>query len=82
MSANIMRHTDKFSTAPQLGPEAMAEVAALGFRTVINNRPDGEAGPSQASSDDIARAAKAAGLTYVHLPVISGQITECESPRH
>lgn len=81
MLSNIMRHTDKFSTAPQLGPEAMAEVAALGFRTVINNRPDGEAGPSQASSDDIARAAEAAGLTYIHLPVISGQITELQARR-
>ena len=79
MSATITRHTDKFSTAPQLGPEDMAEVAALGFRTVINNRPDGEAGPSQASSEAIARAAESVGLTYVHLPVVSGQITELQA---
>lgn len=76
MSVPITRHTDKFSTAPQLGPEDMAEVAGLGFKTVINNRPDGEAGPSQASSAEIAKAAEAVGLNYVHLPVISGQITE------
>ena len=76
MPATITRHTDKFSTAPQLGPEDMAEVAALGFHTVINNHPDGEGGPTQPSSETIARAAEAAGLTYIHLPVISGQITE------
>ena len=76
MSVPITRHTDKFSTAPQLGPEDMAEVAGLGFKTVINNRPDGEAGPSQASSAEIAKAAEAVGLNYVHLPVVSGQITE------
>lgn len=76
MSAMITRHTDKFSTAPQLGPEDMAEVAALGYKTVINNRPDGEAGPTQPASAAIARAAEAAGMHYVHLPVISGQITE------
>lgn len=76
MSANITRHTDKFSTASQLGPDDMAEVAALGFRTVINNRLDGEAGPAQPASEAIARAAETAGLNYVHLPVISGQITE------
>ena len=79
MSATITRHTDKFSTSPQLGPEDMAEVAALGFRTVINNRPDGEAGPSQPSSESVARAAEAAGLTYAHLPVVSGQITELQA---
>lgn len=79
MSANITRHTDKFSTAPQLGPEDMAAVAALGFKTVINNRPDGEAGPTQPTSDAIAQAAEAAGMAYVHLPVISGQITELQA---
>ena len=35
------------SVAPQLAPEAMAEAAAAGFRSVVNNRPDFEGGPSQ-----------------------------------
>jgi uncharacterized protein (TIGR01244 family) len=33
--------------APQLTPEAMAEVARQGFKSVINNRPDFEHGPDQ-----------------------------------
>ena len=33
--------------APQLTPEAMAEAARAGFRSVINNRPDFEHGPQQ-----------------------------------
>jgi uncharacterized protein (TIGR01244 family) len=47
----------------------MAEVAAQGFRSVINNRPDFEAGPSQPTSAQLEAAALAAGLEYAHLPV-------------
>lgn len=56
-------------TAPQLSPEAMAAAAAAGFRSVINNRPDGEGGPEQPTSAQMAAAAAAAGLAYRHLPV-------------
>lgn len=55
--------------APQLQPAAMAEAAAAGFRSVINNRPDGEGGPDQPTSAQMAAAALAAGLQYAHLPV-------------
>ncbi len=58
--------------APQLTPEAMAEAAALGFKSVINNRPDFEHGPDQPTSAQIAAAAAAAGLQYRHLPVDGG----------
>ena len=57
------------SVAPQLPPEAMAEAARLGFRSVINNRPDFEHGPDQPTSADMEAAAQAAGLAYRHLPV-------------
>lgn len=57
------------SVAPQLAPQALAEVASLGFRSVINNRPDFEGGPDQPTSAAVAAAAQAAGLQYRHLPV-------------
>src|SRR6476469_6254299 len=57
------------SVAPQLGPEAMAEAVAAGFRSVVNNRPDFEGGPSQPTSASIEAAARAAGLDYAWLPV-------------
>lgn len=60
------------SVAGQLGPEAMAAVAAGGFRSVINNRPDFEGGPSQPTSAAVEAAALAAGLRYAFLPVASG----------
>lgn len=55
--------------APQLTPDAMTEVARLGFKSVVNNRPDHEHGPGQPTSAEIEAAAKAAGLEYRHLPV-------------
>jgi uncharacterized protein (TIGR01244 family) len=58
--------------APQLTPDAMAEAARAGFRSVVNNRPDFEHGPGQPSSAEMAAAAEAAGLQYRHLPVAGG----------
>ena len=58
--------------APQLMPEAMAEAAQAGFKSVVNNRPDFEHGPDQPTSAQIEAAARAAGLEYRHLPVDGG----------
>lgn len=55
--------------ASQLTPEAMAEAARAGFRSVVNNRPDFEHGPDQPTNAQIEAAAKAAGLEYRFLPV-------------
>lgn len=58
--------------APQLGPDAMAEAARMGFRSVVNNRPDFEHGPGQPTNAEIEAAARAAGLEYRFLPVDGG----------
>ena len=76
MAAIVTRHNEHFATAPQISPSDLAEIAAMGFKTVVNNRPDGEGGAEQATSAEVAVAAEAAGLRYVYLPVVSGQITE------
>ena len=55
--------------APQLTPEAMSEAARMGFRSVVNNRPDFEGGSDQPTSSAVEAAARAAGLEYRHLPV-------------
>ena len=67
-----------FSVAPQLTPDAMAEAARAGFKSVINNRPDFEHGPDQPTSAQIEAAALAAGLEYRFLPVDGGQQTADE----
>ena len=58
--------------APQLDGPAMAELARLGFKSVVNNRPDFEHGPDKPTSAAVEAAAKAAGLAYRHLPVAGG----------
>lgn len=63
---------DDVCVAPQLTPDAMAEAARMGFRAVVNNRPDFEHGPDQPTSAAIEAAARAAGLEYRHLPVSGG----------
>ena len=63
---------DTVCVAPQLTPDAMAEVARLGFKSVINNRPDFEHGPDQPANAAVEAAALAAGLQYRHLPVDGG----------
>jgi uncharacterized protein (TIGR01244 family) len=65
--ADIRPVTPEFATAPQLQPGDMAEAARLGYRRVINNRPEGES-PDQPSSDSMRAAAEAAGLEYVAVP--------------
>jgi uncharacterized protein (TIGR01244 family) len=58
--------------APQLTPQDMAEAARMGFRSVVNNRPDFEGGAEQPTNAHIADAAHAAGLEYRFLPVSGG----------
>jgi uncharacterized protein (TIGR01244 family) len=70
--ATVQRLSPDLCVAPQLGPEAMAWAAEQGFRSVINNRPDFEAGPDQPTNAVIEAAAVAAGLDYSFLPVAPG----------
>jgi uncharacterized protein (TIGR01244 family) len=65
--ADIRQVTPNFSVAPQIGPDDFAALAALGFKSIINNRPDGESAAD--IQDAQARAgAAAAGLTYRAIP--------------
>jgi uncharacterized protein (TIGR01244 family) len=54
--------------AGQIATDDVAQAAAAGVRTIINNRPDGEQ-PGQPASAEIEAAANAAGIAYVHIPV-------------
>jgi uncharacterized protein (TIGR01244 family) len=72
MSIPVQPLSPDLSVAPQLGPEAMAPLAEAGFKSVINNRPDFEGGPTQPTSATMQAAAEAAGLVYAHLPVAPG----------
>ena len=74
MSVAIASHNDLFGTAGQISVEHLAEIAALGYKSVINNRPDYEGGPDQPASDELQVQAEALGLHYAYLTVISGSL--------
>ena len=59
--------TPAFSVTGQITREGIKDAAAAGYRTLINNRPPGEA-PDQLSDAEARAAAEAAGLTYIALP--------------
>jgi uncharacterized protein (TIGR01244 family) len=70
------RHvTDDISVSPQITVEDVDEAARQGFKTIINNRPDGE-DPSQPPSREFEAAAAEAGLAYFHIPVRGGPTPE------
>ncbi|KHA64307.1 MULTISPECIES: TIGR01244 family sulfur transferase [unclassified Sphingomonas] len=65
----MIRHiNESISVAPQIAVEHVADIAAAGFKTIVNNRPDDE-DTGQPSGDAIRAAAEAAGLNYVAIPV-------------
>lgn len=72
---DFRRVTDDISVSPQIAVEDVEAAAAAGFRTIINNRPDGEE-PGQLSGHEIEAAARAAGLAYFHVPVRGGPTPE------
>ena len=72
MSTPVHRLTPAFGVAGQLDADDVAALAAQGWRSLVCNRPDGEAA-GQPASAELAQAAAAHGLAWRHLPVVSGQ---------
>lgn len=66
---------DQISVSPQISPDDVKTVAALGFRSIICNRPDGEA-PDQPTFEEIEVEARALGLECRDLPIISGKVQD------
>ncbi|WP_136442704.1 bifunctional protein tyrosine phosphatase family protein/NAD(P)/FAD-dependent oxidoreductase [Pacificoceanicola onchidii] len=66
---------DDITVSPQITSADLSKIAAAGYRSVICNRPDGE-GADQPSFDEIATAAKNAGLEARYLPIVSGKVLD------
>lgn len=67
--------SNRLFIAPQLTDADLSAAKAKGITTIINNRPDGEEATQPTASDN-RRAAEAEGLSYVHIPVVPGQVNE------
>ena len=65
------------SVMPQLSVADLSAVKAQGIRSIICNRPDGEAG-DQPTFEEIAKAAKKLGLETHYLPVVAGKVSDTE----
>jgi sulfide:quinone oxidoreductase len=72
---NIGQLSKRFSVTGQITAGDLSAIAAQGFKSIVNNRPDNEE-PNQPMSDDLASAAADLGLNYVYVPVVSGRITQ------
>ncbi len=81
MSFTVQVINDTFAVSGQLSAADMAAVAQAGYRSVIINRPDFEAGPQQPVADVVMRAAHEAGLVAEYQPVISGALTQEDAKR-
>ena len=73
----IARLTPNLSVASQIDEADLGALAALGFKAVINNRPDGEA-EGQPTAAALRAAARRRGLGYRHVPVVPGRLTEAD----
>ena len=75
--ANIIQLEPVIAVAPQLVEADFADIAARGFRSVVNNRPDGEA-PDQLANAQAEAAARRHGLEFRYQPVSSINATDDE----
>ena len=66
------------SVSPQIAPQDMKAIAAQGFRSVICNRPDGEAA-DQPSFEEIEAAAKKAGVQARYIPIAGGMVSDLDA---
>jgi sulfide:quinone oxidoreductase len=63
------------AVAPQLSEPDFVDVAARGFRSVVNNRPDGEVA-DQLPNAEAEAAARRHGLTFRYQPVNNIDVTD------
>lgn len=73
----IRQVAEGFAVSPQLSPDDIKALADEGFRSLLCNRPDGEA-PDQPTVAEIKAAAEQHGLAFRNVPVISGQLTPAD----
>ncbi len=69
--------TDGVTVAGQIDPTEIPLLAQKGFRTIICNRPDGEAA-DQPSFAEVEKAAAAHGMTVFYIPVAGSAIGETD----
>lgn len=67
----IRQVTDNLALAGQISLQDFEQLVAHGFKTFINNRPDGE-GVDQPPRNEFEAKAQALGVAYHYLPLNAG----------
>ena len=65
----------EISITGQITPDQVTMIAENGFKTIINNRPDGEE-PNQPTSAEIAAAAEKVGITYKEISFAGSELNQ------
>jgi uncharacterized protein (TIGR01244 family) len=68
---------ERVLVSPQIDLADIASARARGVELIVNNRPVGEA-EDQTPGAEIARAAKAAGLRYISIPVTHAGFSQAQ----
>ncbi len=71
----VKRISPFLSVSPQIYAAHVERLAAQGFKTIINNRPDNETDDQPLVEELSAEAAKH-GIEFINIPVIPGELTE------
>ena len=74
MSMEIRPLDDAYAVSPQIMPEDIPAIAAAGYTTVVDNRPDAEI-PPELHAEALRPALEAAGISLVVNPVVGGALT-------
>jgi len=71
----IKRISPFLSVSPQIYAAHVERLALLGFKTIINNRPDNET-DDQPLVEELAAEAARHNMEFIDIPVIPGELTE------
>lgn len=76
MSLPITKLSSDFYYTSQISVADITDIEILGYKTIVNNRPDGEGGVNQPSSSQLKDEAERHGLQYFYIPFVPGGITQ------
>lgn len=65
---DIRQINDEYSVTGQITPADLDDIKAMGFKSIVCNRPDEEE-PGQPSFAEVSARAKELGLEIAHVPV-------------
>lgn len=71
------QHGDQLTCSAQIDVSLVAQIAALGYKSIVCNRPDSEQGA--VASAEIAKAASKQGLMFVYQPVEFSKLSAVEA---